>query len=247
MVLRAVMIIFCVSNYVFAQERGQRTPPPEANRPPVFFREDWKHQFDTGGSPEGPAGQEHVSNPSLEVKFYGEQPKGDPVPAAGQHTHAGMWMNKRFAADPAHLFTGTCNMPCGLALRHKTQWADLSGFGSKIRWLVKVSGFHQVRPILKLADGTWLVGNHTDEFTEAFDWYVSEFSIADVRWRRLDINKVVTSTISGGSQTGWVTNADLSKVDEIGFVDLMPGSSHGNGGFSDVGWIEVHGRAVPRE
>jgi hypothetical protein len=32
---------------------------------------------------------------------------------------------------------------------------------------------------------------------------------------------------------------DLTKVDEIGFVDLTPGSGHGRGGFSDVGWIEV--------
>ena len=39
---------------------------------------------------------------------------------------------------------------------------------------------------------------------------------------------------------------DLSKVDEVGFVDLTPGSGHGFGGFSNVGWIEVYGKAVAR-
>jgi hypothetical protein len=36
-------------------------------------------------------------------------------------------------------------------------------------------------------------------------------------------------------------------VDEVGFVDLTPGSGHGFGGFSNVGWIEVYGNAVPRQ
>ena len=45
---------------------------------------------------------------------------------------------------------------------------------------------------------------------------------------------------------GWVEKPDLSKVDEVGFVDFTPGSGHGNGGFSDVGWIEVQGKPLPR-
>jgi hypothetical protein len=218
---------------------------PEDNRPPVFFREEWKHQFDRGGAPEGPVSQEHVSNPNLELKNYGEAPKGDPE-GSQQHTHAGMWMNKRFANDPAHLFTGTCNRPCALTLRHRTQFVDLSVFGAKIRWYVKMSGFHQVRPVLKLADGTFLVGDHTDEWVEAFDWYASEILIASVRWRKLDPERVVTTLGAPANAAGWIEKPDLSRVDEVGFVDLMPGSSHGNGGFSDVAWIEVQGKPVPR-
>ena len=135
------------------QGAGQRASAaaaarPEDNRPPVFFREEWKHQFDRGGPPEGPVGQEHVSHPDLELKHYGETPKGDPE-GSREHTHAGMWMNKRFANDPAHLFTGTCNRPCALTLRHRKHYVDLSDFGSKIRWYVKLSGFHQVRPVLE--------------------------------------------------------------------------------------------------
>jgi hypothetical protein len=43
-----------------------------------------------------------------------------------------------------------------------------------------------------------------------------------------------------------VEHVDLSKVDEIGFIDLMPGSGHGPGGWSDVAQIEVYAKAVPR-
>ena len=44
---------------------------------------------------------------------------------------------------------------------------------------------------------------------------------------------------------GWKT-PDLSKVDEIGFVDLMPGSGHGPGGWVNVSRIEVHGKPIKR-
>jgi hypothetical protein len=101
-----------------------------------------------------------------------------------------------------------------------------------------VSGFHQIHPIIKLADGNWLVGDHGDGSTA--DWQENEFSIADVRWLKLDIDKVWT-------RGTFVEKPDLSKVDEIGFTDLMPGSGHGQGGWSDVGKIEVYGKAVKRD
>jgi hypothetical protein len=237
------LLSLCAAMQLVAQQRG--TPPPEANRPAVFFREEWKHQFDTGGAPEGPLGPQHVSNPDLELKTYGEAPKGDTQGPNQPHNHAGMWMNKRFKEDPAHIFTGTCNRPCGLTLRHKTQFVNLADFGTKIRWQVKLSGFHQIRPLVRLANGTYLVGDHTDEWVDAFDWYISDFNVASIRWRLFDPEKVISIVGQGADAKGWV-NPDLSKVDEVGFVDLMPGSSHGNGGFSDVGWIEVTGRGVPR-
>ncbi len=44
----------------------------------------------------------------------------------------------------------------------------------------------------------------------------------------------------------WVEHPDLTKVDEIGFADLMPGSGHGPGGYVNVGRIEVYGDPVKR-
>ena len=39
---------------------------------------------------------------------------------------------------------------------------------------------------------------------------------------------------------------DLSKVDSVGFADLMPGSGHGPGGYINIGRIEVYGNPVKR-
>jgi hypothetical protein len=43
---------------------------------------------------------------------------------------------------------------------------------------------------------------------------------------------------------------DLSKVDEVGFTDLMPGNvadnGHGTSGASRVDWIEIYGNPVKR-
>jgi hypothetical protein len=43
-----------------------------------------------------------------------------------------------------------------------------------------------------------------------------------------------------------VEKPDLSKVDEIGWAQLMPGSGHGVGGFVAVSKFEVWGKPVPR-
>jgi hypothetical protein len=102
---------------------------------------------------------------------------------------------------------------------------------------VKTSGFHEIRPIVKLADGTWLVGDHATG--PAVDFNEADVSIADLRWLELDIDRVV-------AVGNWVEHPDLSRVDEVGFADLMPGSGHGPGGYVNVGRIEVHGDAVRR-
>ena len=95
-------------------------------------------------------------------------------------------------------------------------------------------GFHQVRPVVKLADGTWLVGDRATG--PSADFNETDISIADVRWIKLDIARVV-------AVGNWIEHPDLSKVDEIGFADLMPGSGHGPGGYVNVGRIEVYEQA----
>jgi len=138
--------------------------------------------------------------------------------------------------NPIHVWTGNCTSPCAVAFRDKGNMVDLSGL-ARIRWNTKMSGFHQIRPIVKLADGTWLIGDHADGTTR--DWIWSEFNVADVKWLRLDIAQVVT-------KGNFVENVDLTKVDEVGFADLMPGSGHGPGGWADVAQVEVYGRPVAR-
>ena len=116
---------------------GERAPLARA---PLFFREEWKTVKGEHG-----AMQDIVSNPNLDLKLYGESSKEiQTLGTVGNET------------NPAHLWTGLCTTPCGAALRDRANYVDLTG-AAKIRWLTKVSGLHKVHPIVKLADGTWLV------------------------------------------------------------------------------------------
>jgi hypothetical protein len=189
---------------------------------PLLFHEDWKRN---PGPVELPVTQANVSNPNLELKLYG--PSGKDILFNGG---AGV------PSNPPHLWTGMCEHLCAAALRDRINYVDLRDFG-KINWYIKVSGLHRVHPIIKLADGTWLLGERGDG--DVFDFHAVEFTLSELRWIKLDIDRVVTVG-------RLLDKVDLSRVDEIGFTDLMPGSGHGDGGYSDMGWIEVHGRAVPR-
>lgn len=68
------------------------------------------------------------------------------------------------------------------------------------------------------------------------DWRVREFNVSDIQWRKLNIENVI--------EAEWVDRPDLSRVDEIGFTDLMRGG--GSPASSRVDWIEVYGVERPR-
>ncbi len=181
--------------------------------------------------------QENIADPNVELKYYGAGAKqilttGTP---GSEIVPYGVW-------------SGTAESPFAITFRHKGNYVDLTGLAT-IRWSTKTSGLHEVRPVIKLADGRLLVGDIG--FSSVPRLTVSEFSLTNVKWIRLDPNKIVT--LNSGRENAnpnneiWAPNVDLSKVDEIGFVDLMPGSGHGTGGWIQLGNIEVYGKAVPRE
>jgi hypothetical protein len=201
---------------------------PAPGRPPLFFGESWKG-LSTPPDDHGawPASQDGVSNPNLQLTLHGTSGKEIQLVAV------------RGSADvyPVNLWTGTTTSPSGASLRDRNNFVDLTDPFAKIRWTVRTSGFHQIRPIVKLADGTWLIGDRTTG--PSADFNVDDVSIADVRWMKLDIARVVTTG-------NWVEHPDLSKVDEVGFADLMPGSGHGAGGYVNVARFEVYGKPVKR-
>lgn len=191
-----------------------------------LFREIWK-QVPKGG--ENPASAEHLWNPKLTMTLVGEE-------ADAQGPEAGLKITgDRRDTNPIHTWSGVCPASCGLLLKHNDMMVDLSR--GHITMNIKASGLHKVRPLVKLADGRMFIAvEGAGSFT---DWSRHNWIMRDQSWFLVDPNGMVTR----GTET---TDVDLSQVDEIGYLDLMPGSGHGAGGWTDVAEIEVYGTAVPR-
>ncbi len=186
-------------------------------RPPVFFREDWKEI-----PAATPVTQGHVLNKDLVLSLYG--PGCDSI----KKSH-----HEKPDDDPYYIWSGLCTGNWAVTLKNPALFADLTGY-SKIIWRSKQSGLRELRIILKLADGTWLVSQEGDGMSK--DWRVKEFNLSDLSWFRLDIDNIIE-----GEQ---VIGPDLSKVDEIGFTDLMRGGQSIS--CSRLDWIEVHGKEITR-
>ncbi len=188
------------------------------DRPSRFWREDWREI-----PPATPLTQDHVANPDLLVSIHG------PGRTGVKKSH-----HDRPADDPYYVWSGTAGGSWAVSLRHRSQWMDLSG-QAKIRWRSHQAGFRHLRIVLRLSDGTWLVSDAADG--PSTDWRIREFNLRDIRWRRLDIVHV--------TEQKWLDHPDLSRVDEVGFTDLMPGGQ--SDACSRLDWIEVDGRPVPRQ
>jgi hypothetical protein len=147
-----------------------------------------------------PLSQSTVTTPNVDLQLYGD---GRNIVVA---TGAGPRLPR--------LFFGLCKGPCGFTLRDRNNSFDLRGRAS-IRLTTIVSGFHRVRPIIRLADGTLLIGDQAEGSTA--DYHQYDVSFSDCRWLRLDPVRGVTL---GGA---WVV-PDLSRVDEVGVFDVIPGS-----------------------
>ena len=59
------------------------------------------------------------------------------------------------------MWTGVCHTAVAATLRDRSSYVDLTG-RARIRWVTRTSGFHVVRPVVKLADGNWFVGDYAE-------------------------------------------------------------------------------------
>jgi hypothetical protein len=212
------------------QPEQPRTTPPNAPvaRPPLVFKQEWKMPAGAQG-PSNPdpccwvMSQDSVATPNVMLKVYGPSNNWAMVGNSGDE------------GNPIHSWTGLCPQACALTFADKNNYVDLTK--GKIRWNTKVVGFHVVRPVLKLADGTYLIGDLADGATG--DWKVSEFYPSEVRWLRMDSDRVT-------GYGNWITKPDLTKVDEIGYADIVAGSAHNGSAGIDVATMEVYGKPVSR-
>lgn len=204
---------------------------PRISLSPSFLKVEWVPV--NGNTDQVPVAQGNVADPNVVVHWYGSA--AEHLLTSGSPDNPGR---------PFSVWSGECDGPFAITFSRRDSLADLGGL-AKMRWVVKTSGFHAVRPVIKLADGTMLVGDIAASAPPMMTEL--EFAFAGVRWVELDPERVVT-VADGAAPSGeiWVDDVDLSRVEEIGFADLMPASGHGAGGFIHLGNIEVFGNAVPR-
>lgn len=186
-------------------------------RPSLFYREDFKEV-----PAATPVTQEHIVNKYLILNLYG--PGCDSIKKSHHDTPAD---------DPYYIWSGLCTGNWAVTLKNSKSFVDLTGY-AKILWRSKQAGQRCLHLVLKLADGTWLVSTQGDCISK--DWRITEFNLMDLSWYTLNIKSVI--------EVKPVKDPDLSKVDEIGFTDLMPGG--GSDACSRLDWIEVYGKSVSR-
>jgi len=236
---RACVMVGAIALFTAGHHVQAQSGPPnggflehEAVTPPLLFREIWQQPPHTG-----PLNDENrritpqaLTNQDLELRLYGPDARNIQVTE-----HNGI----------PDLWTGFTTSPVALTLRHKNAFMDLTGL-TRVRWRTRTENLHVLHPVVKLADGSLLVGSQTfsspqrpmtGSMAYSGNFVVSEVTFDDQRWFQLDAAKVVVMKE--------VANPDLSRVDEIGVVDLMPGGGHGFAGCSNVSWIEVY--ATPRK
>jgi hypothetical protein len=222
----ALFLVVLLCTCIFAQQPPQeRSLGQTGGRLPLLFREEWKQPPYTGELTDEKRRitrtQDAVSNPNLELTLYGAAAK-DLLVAEHEGRH--------------DLWTGLVLSPVAATLRHKNFMIDLTG-GARLRWITRTQSLHVIHPVVKLADGTLLAGNAVAS-TDG-DFLESEIAFGNQRWYKLDPQQLVT-TIE-------VKNPDLSRVDEIGFVDLMPSGGKGFAGWSNVSIFELYGKTQPRD
>ncbi len=217
-----------------AQDGGAESP--ESVR--LIFQETFQGQQPNAPT-QIPLTEQHGTNANLEVKLYGPGAKAVP-----DH-ESGLLLNQ--GADEAqpgntisYIWSGVTEDRWGVMLKERNNYLDLRG-PAKIRWRTRTRSLHQIRLLVKLADGTLLAADYVEP--ESSYWRETEFYLADIpRWRALDETRMAVSRDSD-----WKTNVDLSRVDEIGFTDLMRGAGHGTNGNAGLDWIAVYGNPVSRD
>ena len=224
-IVTAFALVFC--SHAFAQQaaagRGQAAAPaPPATRPALMFKEEWKYPPHEGAPTDEnvrftPA---VVTNDRLEAKVYG--PAASFIRAASHEGRIDLW-------------TGLATSPVAVTLRDKRNYMDLTGL-ARLRWMVRTTAIHTLYPVAKLADGTYIAGNHG--ITTDGEFFQVEIAFSGMRWFKLDPMKVVV--------TSEVVKPDFSKVDEVGLVTLAPGGGHGVAGSANLSTVELFAKAVPR-
>ena len=142
--------------------RGVPQPPDPG---PRFFSENWRNPrtYDANTLPLTSVTQEVVTTPDLVLNVY--DPNAKYIPDYRKTLRPGSWADDWggptclliYGIQRPELWAGSCGAVT-VTLRQKNNFVDLSNRG-RVIWGTYVSGFHVARLVVKLADGTFLVGD----------------------------------------------------------------------------------------
>jgi hypothetical protein len=174
--------------------------------------------------PEQPITQGNGANASLEVHVWGDK-AGTRIADQTYNNHL------------TYAMTLLCTSNCAITLRDKNNDVDLSGGVATLRWRTRLSGFRNLHPIVKLADGRWLIARKTAKPLDGLG-RVNQLvgACAGGPWTSNACNRA--GTITDGCRTSTGRGDWFHRPDE--------GAGHGVQGGSRIDWIEGYGKPVPR-
>jgi hypothetical protein len=224
----SMLALALLAGGVSAQQPAAAAPrPPRVGTPvPLALRAEWRPA-------EVPGRQE----PITQGRLVGDQVR---LHLYGSYLPEGLIFSHQFAEQVPHVFNGLCQITCAMLFSDKDNLLDLSGL-AKVRTVSFINGLHQVRILIKLVDGTMWMSDQA--IGPSSDYRISELVVRDIRWRLMNSERVVESADGRWMEPG---SPALARVEQVGWTDMSPGISHGQGGYANVGWFEVYGVKVPR-
>jgi hypothetical protein len=213
---------------VHAQQGSGFTRPP-AEPAKLLFHEAW-----TRAPLAQPMLQDNLGNKHLSLHIYGNPDE----------------VRKTFHPDEDYTYTGETVANWALTVSDKASYWDLSRDG-RIRLRTRNSGYRFLHVVIKTADGKYFVSEEGSG--ESTAWIETDYVLSDLHWRTLLMTDTPTNASNrrapDAKRVPIVATAkatpDVSKVEEVGFSDLMPG-----------GWIPatsrvnafwLYGKAVARK
>ncbi len=179
--------------------------------------------------------QENLGNQHLTLHIYGNADE----------------IRKTFHPDEDYTYTGETVGNWALTVSDKTVVLESRPLTAAFDLKTRNSGYRFLHVVIKTADGEYFVSE--EGAGESTAWIETDYILSDLHWRNLMMTDTPTNASNRRAPdpkrvpivaTSKAT-PDLSRVEEVGFSDLMPG-----------GWIpatsrvnafSLFGRAVPRK
>lgn len=208
--------------------RGGFTSAP-SDPAQLLFHESW-----TRAPMSQPMVQDNLGNKNLDLHIYGNANE----------------IRKAFHPEEDYTYTGETIENWAITVSDKSSFWNLAGDG-RMRLRTRNSGYRFLHVVIKTADGKYFVSEEGSG--ESTAWIETDYILSNLHWRNL----LMTDTPSNASNrrapnpkripivaTSPAT-PDLSKVDEVGFSDLMPGGWIPSTSRVNAFWL--YGKAVPRK